>query len=198
MDKYRMLDGVQEKLCSTCKKYYPLTEDYYSSRKASKDSFSYSCKACERLTAKRSYERKKKRVNSKSHYEQNKEAYRERAKKRYAEQKDVLLDQQKSWRKTPKGKKIVNESSKRRRQRIKEQTPDGRDYTRFEIIKRDTVDGHCICGICGLPIDLQKDELQVDHIIPILQGGSDVRDNVRCTHRKCNSTRPKDGRDLDE
>lgn len=191
-DKYKVINGIKHKLCSTCKEYRPITE--FSSRKASPDGLAYSCKDCERKTAQASYKRRQKKKLAQKYYQENRDKIIEREKARYANNKEVHLARGKEWREANKEK--VNAASQRRRERIKEQTPGGVDYVREEIIERDSVGGMCICQICGKPI---KDmaELQIDHIIPIAAGGSDTRDNVRCTHRTCNLIRPKDGKDLE-
>jgi len=193
-DKYKTINGVEHKRCSTCGEYFE--KHHFSSRRASPDGLGYSCKVCERKTAKASYKKGTQKKKSATRYQENKEEYNERAKKRYAEKKEEILAQQAAWRSTKKGKQIMSEAGARRRQRILDQTPNGRDYVVEEIILRDSVDGVCICQICGDPIDPDLHDMQIDHIITIASGGSDTRDNVRCTHKTCNLTRPKDGKDL--
>jgi 5-methylcytosine-specific restriction endonuclease McrA len=194
MEKYKVIDGVKHKLCSTCKEYIPV--DQFSTRAASPDGLAYSCKTCERATAAASYARKKKRNQSKKYYQENKEACNDRAKARYAANSASILAQQAIWRESKTGKAVMAAAAKRRRERIKTQTPDGADYTRLDVVERDTFGGKCICQICGEPIlDLDSD-LQIDHIIPIAEGGADNFKNVRCSHKICNLKRPKDGKDL--
>jgi 5-methylcytosine-specific restriction endonuclease McrA len=48
-----------------------------------------------------------------------------------------------------------------------------------------------ICGVCGDPVDpkLRRPNMMsvsLDHIIPIIEGGSHTRDNVQTTHLYCN------------
>lgn len=43
-----------------------------------------------------------------------------------------------------------------------------------------------ICGICGEPL---KDPIIIDHIIPVLYGGTDNIDNLRAVHLSCHSFR---------
>ena len=164
-DKYKMIDNVEHKRCSTCGEYFE--KHHFSSRRASPDGLAYSCKMCERKTAKASYKKGEQKKKSQTRYQQNKEAYNERAKKRYAEKKDEIKVQQAAWRATKKGKQKMSEAGARRRQRIIDQTPNGRDYVVEEIILRDSVDGVCLCQICGEPIDMELRELQIDHIITI-------------------------------
>lgn len=192
-DKYKTIEGVPHKFCSTCKTFQPVGE--YSKRNASADGLAYSCKNCERATAQQSYKKKKARKNAAQRYQENAEVYKERAKQRYADDPQAALAYQKEWRQTPKGKEVVKQASARRIERIRVQTPGGRNYTKQEVIAKDSIDGVCMCKICNKPItDLQ--ELQIDHILPIKAGGADVIENVRCTHAGCNLTRPKDGSDL--
>ena len=52
------------------------------------------------------------------------------------------------------------------------------------------------CGICGAPIDytlpyLDPLEFVVDHIVPLIKGGTDTLDNKQAAHRKCNAAKGK-------
>lgn len=192
-DKYKTIDGVQHKFCSTCKQFKPIGN--FSSRNASADGLSYSCKDCERATAQQSYKKKKAKKQAAKRYQENSDEYKERAKQRYADDPQSALQYQKEWRQTAKGKEVVKQASARRIERIKAQTPGGRDYTKADVILKDSIDGVCMCKLCNTPIE-DMQELQIDHIIPINAGGADVLQNVRCTHAGCNLTRPKDGSDL--
>ena len=193
-EKLKTVNGVKMKLCSTCREYKPVTE--YSGRKASADGLAYSCKACERATAQKSYKKKQSSKKAQVRYQENKEEYKERAKARYQADPTAALAYQAQWRTTEKGKHLTRQATARRATRIKMQTPGGRDYTRADVVKKDTVDGQCICGICGKPIEDLITDMQIDHIVTISQGGADKLSNVRCTHKICNLMRPKDASDL--
>lgn len=43
------------------------------------------------------------------------------------------------------------------------------------------------CGICHMP--LCAHDIEVDHIVPVARGGSDVRHNLRLVHGSCNRAR---------
>lgn len=50
---------------------------------------------------------------------------------------------------------------------------------------------HPDCGICGEPIDyelpyLDPWEFVVDHVVPVIAGGSDTLPNKQAAHRCCN------------
>jgi hypothetical protein len=49
------------------------------------------------------------------------------------------------------------------------------------------------CEICGKKL---KDNIHLDHIIPINIGGLHIKSNVRYVHAKCNLQRPKNGSDI--
>lgn len=194
-EKYKEINGVKHKRCSTCGEYKPMTE--FSSRNVSPDGLAYSCKTCERATAAKSYTKKKNKRKAKQRYEDNKEVAIERSKKRYQENKETIKVQQANWRQSKSGRKLVNAASARRRTKMIEQTPGGKDYCREDVIRRDSVEGVCICQICGNPILNLEMDLQIDHIIGIAAGGSDTFDNVRAAHKTCNLQRPKDCKDLE-
>lgn len=50
------------------------------------------------------------------------------------------------------------------------------------------------CGICHQPIDYTLSHLDpksfvVDHIVPVIKGGPDTRENKQAAHRDCNRTK---------
>ena len=182
----------KRKKCSTCGDVKPATKKYFYARRASSDGLAYSCKDCARQHAYKSFKKRKKKQKAKERYEQNREEHIERSKKNYHENKEERLKQQKEYRE--KNQEVFRNADKRRRERIKESG--GPDYTREEVIERDSVEGVPLCQLCGIPII--NEELQIDHIVPLSSGGQDTMDNVRVTCKPCNQTRPKDGRDLED
>ena len=82
-NRYKEEQGTKQKRCSTCKEFFPMDTDHFSKRSASKDGLAYSCKACERKTAAKSYSNKKQKQKAKQRYEENKDLYKQRAKERY-------------------------------------------------------------------------------------------------------------------
>ena len=50
------------------------------------------------------------------------------------------------------------------------------------------------CHICGEAIDYTLPHLDprsfvIDHVVPLIKGGTDTIDNVKAAHRDCNSTK---------
>lgn len=42
-----------------------------------------------------------------------------------------------------------------------------------------------LCHICGFPVDPVRDRYELDHIIPLANGGTDDDDNLCPAHSKC-------------
>lgn len=66
-----------------------------------------------------------------------------------------------------------------------------RNTTRRNRHRKIVARGNPPCHLCGNEIDYQAHFLeplsfQIDHIIPLNRGGSDVLDNLAAAHRRCN------------
>ncbi|MFA7017831.1 MAG: HNH endonuclease signature motif containing protein [Sphaerochaetaceae bacterium] len=168
----------------------------FSRRKISPDGHTYTCKTCEAASARESYARRKDKIKKKPQTPEEREKRLEYHREHYRQNRERKLSYDKEYQATARGKKVMQKAHAKRRQALKEMREE-RDYTRNEIIARDSIDGVLTCKICGKPIEKLAD-LHIDHIKPIVEGGRDVADNVRCTHSWCNLTRPKDARDLEQ
>lgn len=60
------------------------------------------------------------------------------------------------------------------------------EWLRAQVILRDGL----VCKICGQPIT-EAQRFEIDHILPIIDGGLNLPENLRITHRYCNRSRPK-------
>lgn len=184
------------KRCSKCG--FVKVLELFNKDSRTKDSRTYQCKECQKVRAKSSYKKTKTKAVRQARYQENKKENRERARAYYHENKEVILAQQKEYLQTKKGKAVMKKAHTKRNKSIKDNK--GKPYVRFQIITRDSKDaihpetGEILnvpyCQICGEPIwDLN--DVHIDHIVPIAEGGLDCYDNVRCTHAKCNLTRPR-------
>ncbi len=180
------------KRCSECHETKPLSE--FNKRAASPDGHAYKCKVCERAIVKANYHKRKERLGRNLYYEMHKDDIRRKSKEYYEGHKEHLLDKNKEYRQ--KHPEVHAKSVAKRKRLIDLQK--GKPYTRGQIIDRDsvTVEGKkvVICQVCKKAID-DLNELEIDHILPVGQGGLDCYDNVRCVHKTCNVQRPLDGRD---
>lgn len=48
-----------------------------------------------------------------------------------------------------------------------------------------------ICGICMLPVPYDR-TMHIDHIVPRMAGGTDLLNNLRATHARCNQGRSRE------
>ncbi len=190
-------EPVKLKQCTKCKQIYPATTEYFNRRTASKDGLTYKCKKCEAAQARNNYRERKRKKKMHEYYMENRERHLENSARNYQENREARLAYNKEYIQTHKGKLVKRRADAKRHWRIKNQK--GTPYTREEIIKRDSVviNGVLtpICQICHQPI-LNSEEIEIDHIVPLSEGGLDCKDNVRTTHKRCNVKRPRDGRDL--
>lgn len=71
---------------------------------------------------------------------------------------------------------------------------DGRDKSKVQKYKRIARLNQEYCSICGLPINYDLSfpdpwSFTIDHVRPIVSGGSSNQDNLAAAHFKCNRTK---------
>lgn len=180
------------KKCGGCKrvlKFY-----LFNKNNGSKNKCTGNCKACQKASAAKSYERTKHKRDYKKYYAENKERKQEHSKRYYEEHKEEIRSKQKEYHSSKQGKKVMKRAHKKRRKLLAANK--GVPYQREWVIDRDKMGGeHPICYICKEPIKFERD-IQIDHLVPVVLGGKDCFTNVGCTHTLCNLRRPKDARDL--
>lgn len=69
------------------------------------------------------------------------------------------------------------------RKALRRHSPQATPVDRIAIANRD----HWRCHLCGKKI--RRQDLTLDHLIPVSQGGQHVDSNVAAAHRSCNSSR---------
>ncbi len=84
--------------------------------------------------------------------------------------------------------------SRNQRRRAQKRGVDLKKFDDIEIFERDS----WICQICGKKIDKRikwpsPKSKSLDHIVPLLRGGSHVRQNVQATHLRCNISKSAKG-----
>jgi 5-methylcytosine-specific restriction endonuclease McrA len=152
------------------------------------------CKECQKKAAVASYERNKKKRDYKKYYQENKERKQEHGRKYYAENKEKILATQKKYHVSSAGKKVMQKAHFKRRKAIANNK--GILYKREWVIDRDKNEqDKPVCYLCGEVIEFERD-IQLDHVIPIVLGGSDCFTNIACSHGLCNLRREKDARRL--
>ena len=135
----------------------------------------------------RDQNREKISMRRKIAYRNKREKIIESARKYYLENKDKILEKGREYRKKNHAKILMRNRNRKNAIRSLNETS---DITHQYL--REIVESTSKCPICERRMDMKH----VDHIIPIVMGGTHTKDNVRVICRKCNLSRPKDGRDL--
>ncbi len=135
----------------------------------------------------------KTKLSRKADYEKNKYRYKERANDYYAKNKEHCLavvaeyvkankekiaDRNKSYRLTESGKESHSRSNTRRRVQIFDAFVE--DVDRRIVWERSN-------GFCFCLEPVKFDKMAIDHIVPLSRGGKHSYENVRASHKSCNS-----------
>lgn len=180
------------KQCGRCKK---IKKFYLFNRNSSaKNNCTGNCKECQKETAKKSYANTKHKRDYKRYYAEHRDEKREQGRQYYQDNKDEILERQKEYRGTKKGRKVMNKAHAKRRAAL--ETNKGIPYTREQVIDRDKEGNtHPICILCDKPIE-DVNDIHMEHLIPIVIGGLDCFTNVGCAHDVCNLSKSKDAREI--
>lgn len=183
-------DGFKK--CGGCKHILKLY--MFNVNNSAKNRCTGNCKACQKASANKSYNKTKGSRNYKEYYANNKEKKQAHGRAYYEKNKQAILDKQKDYHTSKQGKKVMHRAHKKRRELMEQNK--GIPYKREWVIDRDKAGGDLpICIVCNETIKSERD-LHLDHAIPVVMGGRDCFTNVACTHQLCNLRRPKDARDL--
>ncbi len=178
------------KLCRKCQKVKKIT--LFNKNKDAKDYCTSQCKECQKANANKSYKGNKHKRRWKQYYQEHKEERREQSRAYYQEHKEERTVKHAAYRATPKGRKAMARAHSKRAKSLKENV--GIPYTRELVLDRDKAGGtEPICYLCGLPITGTP---HLDHVIPVVMGGSDCFTNIACTHDACNLKKSKDAREI--
>lgn len=113
-----------------------------------------------------------------------------RASEYYKKNKDNILLKTKKYRKDNLDKTLIRNANRYHLLRTLKLKSDISTNYLFELKNKSIT-----CPICNLAY-ISKSDKHLDHIVPISIGGEHVKKNVRVICKKCNLSRPKDGRDL--
>jgi len=115
-------------------------------------------------------------------YEKNRAAQLVAFRKWYAENKEARKQSKDAWRKAHPANHRAYFHKRRDRLKSVEQT-DAQDWSILQQLIQ--ASPRLICGICGK--NMPKNDRTIDHIIPLVRGGTGHIGNLRAVHRKCNS-----------
>ena len=179
---------VSSKSCTLCSEMKPLTE--YHKDALTKDGLKSKCKIC-RLADNAKYfaeNRESVAAVQLAYHEKNKEARNAYQREWREKNKEAASAYNKEYRKNNQDKFAVN--ARRRRARILGNRFE--KYTEAQVLELYGID----CHLCMEPIDMDAPRstgipgwergLHFDHVIALVNGGSDTLDNVKPSHGLCN------------
>ena len=156
------------KKCGTCRVDKPF--ECFASDRQKKDGLNSYCRTCQRdrnLSRAGKASRKKYRGT-----EGGKEAA-----SRYRTS-DTFKATNMKWRASEAGKAAIRKGSAKRRARELNAPSDSWVHSQIHS----EANGRCL--YCGIKIEL--DEMHADHFIPLVKGGSNLRENIVCSCASCN------------
>ena len=181
------------KKCGHCGIYKKLY--LFNRNKAASNNCTGNCKACQKETSKKSYDKNKNSRDHKEYYAAHREQKLERSKQYYLDNKDKILSKQRDYHKTSKGKKAMRRSHDKRKYLLAKNV--GIAWTPELVIDRAKMGGERpICILCGQPIMHDRD-IHMEHLIPVVMGGKNCFTNVACAHQLCNLQKSKDAREIE-
>ena len=191
-EKIFIYDDKTMKTCDKCKIENPATPEYFNRDIKMKDGLFNTCKECTKKKRRNHYQENKEHYieYSKKYYQENKDRYREQAREYYQENKEHYAEyyqENKEWYReyyiiyhleNPEVNRLKNQ---RRRARMSElphtltveEWEDSLEYFDYS------------CAYCGVP----EDNLQQEHIIPVIKGGGYTADNIIPACGSCNASK---------
>lgn len=155
-------DVKKTKLCRSCQKEYPSTAQNFHAQPLNKDGIKNVCKKC-----------------CATEYQ---EYWQENSSELYSRYRVRMLEKQKEYRKSEKGKTASKLKSNRRRSRVLNSPFN--DFSNSDWHK-------CLkyfnnqCSYCGM----SSGELEQEHIVPLSKNGSNTATNVIPACRSCNASK---------
>jgi len=165
------------------------------------------CKKCVLSKLKENYNNNKteKIQKAKEYRDKNKELIKIRRRFKYLKDREIILKRVKDYYNKNKDKIAITSKEYRRNniESILISNRNRKNKLRALSVNSDITNTYLAellknslkCPICGSKY-INKSDKHIDHIIPISVGGEHCKDNIRVICKRCNLTRPKDGRDI--
>lgn len=178
---------METKTCTRCDAEKPIEEFRLGGVRANGKRYRASeCNDCHRASS-RAYRNANLAVvqeREREYGRRNAERKREVARRWYAENREraIAATQQRTLQDPERHLAFVMASRARKRGATIVEV-----FTRDEIVQRDLG----VCHVCAEPVP--PDELHLDHVIPLKDGGPHTRENVKVSHARCNLARRYSG-----
>ncbi len=170
---------MKEKKCTKCGETKKLSE--FSKKKLGRLGLASTCKKCAaEVTADwRKKNPDKAKAHSKKWLKENKEYHREYSKSWYKENKEKAQKKNKAWRKNNPKKKQAIDNNRRAR----------KNNASGKITSNEWASLVAATGNKCLRCEDENAKLTIDHVIPLVAGGSNSIDNAQPLCQKCNSSK---------
>lgn len=180
VDDLREWNG-RTRACSSCHDVLPLTSDYFYSNRSRKDGLGYECKTCARAARKDYYRRHpvESRQAALQWHRDNRDLSLEKSARYHREHKEEIAARKARERKLP-GKQeeyTARQSAYRARKAGSEGSHTAEDVADL------LVEQAGLCFWCDVEVG---DNYHVDHVIPLVMGGSDGKENLVIACPSCN------------
>lgn len=170
---------MEMKICNTCKKELPMTEEYFRKGKAYKDGFRGQCKLCI-LDIRRLYMKsnKDKLRNEGNIYREFHPKSSEDRQLEYQKNKEYYTIKGKKYYQANKLKFAMN---CQKREAKKRELPYSLTLSQWEQIK---IFFNNRCAYCENELPLEQ-----EHFIPLSKGGEYSKNNIICSCKSCNDSK---------
>lgn len=210
MDSWGGYDDLRR--CSVCRGWYPATHQFFYSDKQRKDGMSGRCVFCQRKKARKyaAEHREEARLRARRWAEENPEKYRENQRRYRAENKEQLVLYNRRWRNENKERARQHSRRWRKRNPQKAKEVSYRYNANHKLVGRvraqrrrarvrgargtySAADIQAIyerqggrCWWCGTDVGTEYD---IDHRVPLVQGGSNDVSNIVVACPSCNRSK---------
>ena len=184
------IDGEDHKPCPRCNRTLPLTEEFWYRQVGRKGGFGGYCKGCHDGFAK-----------TPEAQASHKDASLRYTRKRQADNPEVVRAALRRWRRENPDKYRPLARHHANKRRAQENKTDSTLSASVNDIK-ELLANRTFCPLCRrkMVIDTANQynprSKQIDHIVPLNVGGTNVLSNLRVICRECNVSRPRDGSDF--
>ncbi len=180
-DRYKLIGNT--KICFKCKTKYDNAKEHFKKDPSKRDGLYPSCKECNKKDWKDNYPNiaERHRARTSKYAKNNPEIVNNYRTKYYQDNKEDLKAKSKQWRiDNPEKRKISHSLSKAKRRALLKGV---RNTLTAEQIREQYSEQTGECVYCYVDVG---NDYHVDHIIPIINGGENTKDNIVIACPRCN------------
>lgn len=180
-------DITKPKRCSICGFEIDRehADKYFPHDKSKRDGLRSHCKNCthKEHLARAKTRREENRLYAHQYYQSHRQERLIWQRAYYNAHSKEDTERKRQWRKTPEGKLTVRIRASKRRHLLQKSSGYTKSDVQLQIKAQTDKKGHLRCWWCGKPI---IGAYHIDHVIPLVKGGSNNPENIVISHGKCN------------